>query len=129
MRSDESKLVSIEDAAQRLGLKAPTLRLWAAQRKMASVKLGRRRLIPQAEIERLIEANLTLLYPSARDEHRASRRPGRNSADARAVPESRIAGDGNFWCAKTQRIFGPDDNLVGDGVCRHSGRSCFESHG
>lgn len=41
----------------------------------------------------------------------------------------RVAGDGNFWCAKTQRIFGPDDQLVGDGVCRHSGRSCFESRG
>lgn len=38
----------------------------------------------------------------------------------------RVAGDGNFWCAKTQRIFGPDDNLVGDGVCRHSGRACYE---
>jgi len=41
----------------------------------------------------------------------------------------RVAGDGNFWCAKTQRIFGPDDQLVGDGVCRHSGRSCYESNG
>jgi hypothetical protein len=39
----------------------------------------------------------------------------------------RVAGDGNFWCSKTQRIFGPDDQLVGDGVCRHAGRSCYES--
>jgi len=38
----------------------------------------------------------------------------------------RVAGDGNFWCGKTQRIFGPDDNLVGDGVCRHAGRACYE---
>ena len=38
----------------------------------------------------------------------------------------RVAGDGNFWCAKTQRIFGPDDQLVGEGVCRHTGRSCYE---
>jgi hypothetical protein len=38
----------------------------------------------------------------------------------------RVAGDGNFWCAKTQRIFGPDDQLVGDGVCRQTGRSCYE---
>jgi hypothetical protein len=38
----------------------------------------------------------------------------------------RVAGDGNFWCAKTQRIFGPDDQLVGDGVCRHTGRGCYE---
>src|SRR5258708_247020 len=41
----------------------------------------------------------------------------------------RVAGDGNFWCAKTQRIFGPDDNLVGDGVCRHTGRACYHSPG
>ena len=39
----------------------------------------------------------------------------------------RVAGDGHFWCAKTQRIYGPDDQLVGDGECRHSGRSCYES--
>lgn len=39
----------------------------------------------------------------------------------------KVAGDGNFWCAKNQRIFGPDDNLVGDGECRHTGRSCYES--
>ncbi len=39
------------------------------------------------------------------------------------------SGDGNFWCNKTQRIYGPDDQLVGDGVCRHSGRSCYESNG
>jgi hypothetical protein len=38
----------------------------------------------------------------------------------------KVAGDGNFWCAKTQRIFGPDNQLVGDGVCRHTGRSCYE---
>jgi excisionase family DNA binding protein len=63
MRSDESKLVSIEDAAARLGLKPPTLRLWSAKRKLASVKLGRRRLIPLAEIERLIESNLTPALP------------------------------------------------------------------
>ena len=24
----------------------------------------------------------------------------------------RVAGDGNFWCGKTQRIFGPDDQFV-----------------
>lgn len=41
----------------------------------------------------------------------------------------RVAGDGNFWCGKTQRIFGPDDQFVGDGVCRHSGRSCYHAPG
>lgn len=40
-----------------------------------------------------------------------------------------VAGDGNFWCGKTQRIFGPDQELVGDGVCRNAGRSCYETFG
>lgn len=38
----------------------------------------------------------------------------------------RISGDGYFWCAKTARQFGPDDQYVGDGECRHSGRPCYE---
>jgi hypothetical protein len=37
-----------------------------------------------------------------------------------------VTGDGHFWCAKTQRIYGPDDQLVADGNCRHSGRGCYE---
>ena len=41
----------------------------------------------------------------------------------------RVTGDGNFWCNKTQRIFGPDDQLVSDGNCRHTGRSCYEHVG
>ena len=40
-----------------------------------------------------------------------------------------VAGDGNFWCGKTQRIFGPDKELVGDSLCRDSGRSCYETLG
>ena len=39
----------------------------------------------------------------------------------------RVAGDGHFWCSKTQRIYGPDDQLVGDGECRHSSRSCYDA--
>jgi hypothetical protein len=38
----------------------------------------------------------------------------------------RIVGDGYFWCAKTQRIYGPDDQLIGDGECRVADRSCYE---
>ena len=44
------------------------------------------------------------------------------------LPEGeRVAGDGHFWCGKTQRIFGPDDQLVGDDLCRQSGRGCYET--
>ena len=38
-----------------------------------------------------------------------------------------IVGDGNFWCGKTQTIFGPDKGL-GDGErCLNESRSCYES--
>ena len=40
-----------------------------------------------------------------------------------------VAGDGNFWCNKTQRIFGPDDKLVGDKLCRDGHRGCYETLG
>ncbi len=46
------------------------------------------------------------------------------------LPETeRVTGDGNFWCGKTQTTYGPDDQLVGDGECRHTGRGCYESLG
>lgn len=40
-----------------------------------------------------------------------------------------VAGDGNFWCGRTQRIFGPDDRLVGDSECRDAGRGCYVARG
>jgi excisionase family DNA binding protein len=65
------KLMSIEEAANALGLKPVTIRQWAGMRRIARVKLGRRVLIPADAVERLIEANLTYSQPcrSARDEH------------------------------------------------------------
>jgi excisionase family DNA binding protein len=52
---NEALLLSLRDAATRLGLKEVTVRTWARRRKIASVRLGRRLLIPAAEIARLIE--------------------------------------------------------------------------
>ena len=57
-------LLSIEESAARLGLKPVTVRLWAAQRKIGSVKLGRRRLIPEREVDRLVELNLIPALPA-----------------------------------------------------------------
>lgn len=51
--SDE-RLMPIYQAADRLGLSHWTLRLWVQHGKIASHKLGGRRLIPISEIERLI---------------------------------------------------------------------------
>ncbi len=62
-REQKKRLLSIEDVATQLSLKIPTIRLWAAQRKISSVKLGRRRLIPADEVERLIEASMIPALP------------------------------------------------------------------
>jgi excisionase family DNA binding protein len=48
-------LVSVETAAMRLGLKPVTVRLWIARRRLACVRLRRRVLVPESEIDRLIE--------------------------------------------------------------------------
>jgi hypothetical protein len=31
-----------------------------------------------------------------------------------------------FWCQKTLRDMGPDDNFVGREDCRETGRTCYE---
>ena len=59
----KQNLLSIPEVAARLGLKPVTVRLWANSRKLARVKLGRRVLIPEGEIERLIAQNLTPALP------------------------------------------------------------------
>lgn len=60
---DEALLISVEQAAARLGLRPVTVRQWAAARRIARVKLGRRTLIPVREIDRLIEQNLIPALP------------------------------------------------------------------
>jgi excisionase family DNA binding protein len=60
---EKNHLLSIEEAAARLGLKPITIRLWASARKIARVKLGRRVLIPSAEVERLIEQSTIPALP------------------------------------------------------------------
>ncbi len=47
-------LLTISQAAERLALKASTLRAWIAQRRIGIVRLGRAIRIPLEEIERLI---------------------------------------------------------------------------
>jgi excisionase family DNA binding protein len=64
MRSGE--LVSIEEAARRLGLRPVRVRAWAGARKIARVKLGRRVLIPISEIDRLIESSMIPALPERR---------------------------------------------------------------
>lgn len=57
------RLLSVEAASERMGLKPVTLRLWLSQRKLARVKLGRRVFIPESEVQRLIERNTIPALP------------------------------------------------------------------
>jgi excisionase family DNA binding protein len=53
----DEKLNSIEETARRTGLRPGTIRKLAAMRRIAKVKLGRRVLISESEITRLITEN------------------------------------------------------------------------
>ena len=41
-------------------------------------------------------------------------------------PGEEVTGDGNFWCAKTQTIMGPDRQICGSEYCLDQGRRCYE---
>ncbi|MDX1969873.1 MAG: hypothetical protein SFV23_22055 [Planctomycetaceae bacterium] len=41
-------------------------------------------------------------------------------------PGKEVAGDGNFWCGKTQTIFGPDQQICDRDECTNANRACFE---
>jgi len=32
----------------------------------------------------------------------------------------------SYWCSKTMKSFGPDDELVGGRECRDCARACYE---
>jgi excisionase family DNA binding protein len=58
------QLLSVEMAALRLGLKPITVRAWIAQRRIAVVRLGRRVLVPESEVTRLIKGNFVPALPA-----------------------------------------------------------------
>jgi hypothetical protein len=37
-----------------------------------------------------------------------------------------VTGDGNFWCGKTQKVYGPDDRICDGDRCTNATRSCYE---
>ncbi len=47
-------MLTVRQAAERLGLRDSTLRAWIAQRRIGIVRLGRAVRIPVEEIERLV---------------------------------------------------------------------------
>ena len=52
----EKRLISVEDAAKYLGVQKSTIYSWASRRKIPSVKMGRRLLFDQQDLDRMIEA-------------------------------------------------------------------------
>jgi len=51
----EKRLVNVEDAAKYLGVQKSTIYSWAWRRKIPSVKMGRRLLFDQEDLDRIIE--------------------------------------------------------------------------
>ena len=49
------RVLSVEEAARTIGLKPPTIRAWIGARKIASVHLGRRVMIPIEAIDDLLK--------------------------------------------------------------------------
>jgi excisionase family DNA binding protein len=51
-----ANLLSVNDAAHRLGISRHTLNCWVSKRKVPFVKLGRRTLFNPADLDRMIKA-------------------------------------------------------------------------
>jgi hypothetical protein len=46
--------------------------------------------------------------------------------DGTASQEDDDDGGTIYWCMKTMKNFGPDDDLVGGRLCRDRARTCYE---
>jgi excisionase family DNA binding protein len=60
---NDERLLTLEQAAERLGMKPVTLRMWASARKIARVKINRAVRIPESEITKIIERGLIPARP------------------------------------------------------------------
>jgi excisionase family DNA binding protein len=54
---EAGKLLNVQEAAVKLGISPLTMRAWIRQRRLPSVRLGRRVLLDPQDIERFIDAN------------------------------------------------------------------------
>jgi len=53
----ENRLLNVERSAKYLGVRKSTIYSWAAQKKIPSVKIGRRLLFDRKDLDGLIEKN------------------------------------------------------------------------
>jgi len=58
------KLLSFADVENLTGIKVPTWRAWAAARKIAVVRLGRRVKVRESDLQKLIESGLVPAMPA-----------------------------------------------------------------
>jgi excisionase family DNA binding protein len=64
MKMEHKKLLTYEEFGELAGLRPVTIRMWAAARKIASVKIGARAVrIPATELDRLVERGLRPALP------------------------------------------------------------------
>lgn len=54
---DDNRLLGLREVAERLGLSLHTVRRWASQRRLPVVKLGKRVLVAERDLERLVKEN------------------------------------------------------------------------
>jgi len=61
---DDKRFLTVDEAAQRLGLKVVTIRSWIASRAIGHVKLGKRAIrVPEGEIEKLVDRGFVPALP------------------------------------------------------------------
>jgi len=52
------ELLTYEQVAKRLGLKAVTIRMWTSGGRIASIKIGRAVRIPEGEVRRILDEGI-----------------------------------------------------------------------
>lgn len=57
MDSRVTRLLDLREVASRLGLSLHTVRRWASQRRIPVVKLGKRVMVTERDLERLVAEN------------------------------------------------------------------------
>jgi excisionase family DNA binding protein len=63
----EDRLLSLPEAAQRLGVSRHTLRSWVRQKRIAHIRLGRRVVIAPVDIERFVATHRVEVSPVFRN--------------------------------------------------------------
>jgi len=57
--NQQDKLLRVTEVAERLGLRASTIRAWILQRRIEAVRVGRRAIrVPSSAVQRIIEVGV-----------------------------------------------------------------------